>query len=77
MESMPNCQEHQRQELAQISVTQKFEPFVNILPNPLIRIYVKGVNIITKLSSVFEQEYSNIFTTVPTRYFVFVFSVVG
>lgn len=65
MKAMPNGQKHQRCQMADISIAQKFQPLKHIFGQPMICVCVKRFNVTMELFGIFKTCQTNICATRP------------
>lgn len=73
---MPDGQEQQSRELADEAVAEEFEPFVDVLPRPLVGVDVEGQDVVGELGGVLESGQLHVFDSGPEHHPVLVFAVV-
>lgn len=65
METMPECQEKQCAQLTVVAIIQESKTFVNILGDPVVRLYIKTVNIMLEASCIFKHNQFYVRTSRP------------
>lgn len=76
MQTVPQGQEHERDGLAGVSVSQEGHPFVDILRHPSIGVQVEALDIVSKLGDSLEYAEFNVSAAVPLGDFVFAGSII-
>lgn len=62
---MPNSQEYQCTQLAQVTIVQELQSFVNVLGNPMVRLHIEAIDVVLEASGIFENEQFNVRASRP------------
>lgn len=65
MEAVPNGEKHQRRNVTDVLVIEKFETFVHVLENPQVGLHVEGGDVVVKAVSVFENAQLDVLAPAP------------
>lgn len=65
MESVPDGEKHKRRNVADASIVEKFETFVNVLENPQVGLNVERGNVVAETVSVLEDAQFDVGTAAP------------